>query len=128
MRTLSGSITFNGAEGTYRILLSADRYERLLRVRGIELYDAFDGTQFWQSDFGSPLYRRPAPFSVEEGQGWLSVLTAFSESETGERFVRSMNGGTDVTLRESSMLALTDGDNRYEYGAPTIETAALTSL
>jgi hypothetical protein len=120
MPLLTGAVRFNGAEGSYSILLEDSRYEKEVRIDAVRLWDAFEDGMYYQSDFGSPTYRRPAPFSIAEGAMWLEILRTFASTGSSDATFRipSIAGNTTVRFVDGWLNATTSTGNVTEFGPP----------
>jgi hypothetical protein len=121
MPLLTGNARFNGSLGEYSVLLDGDRFEREIRIGSLSIWEALDNDVYWQSNFGSPVYRRPGPFSTHEAKQWLAIWrrvieTAEQVDELRESWeITSSLGNTNVQLSNRSLISTTDVGNITEF-------------
>ncbi len=129
MPYLTGSARFNGAGGEYSVTVDSNGFERELRIGPLSIWEAFDGEDFWQSNFGSPVYRRPAPFSIREAKQWHTIWqNVASGSPRREWKITSTLGDTKLQFVDGALIATTDVGNVTEYGPAQIQEASVASF
>ena len=119
MSSLRGPVRFNGIEGTFSVELAPFGFRREICVDGIVMWDAFEDQMYWQSNFGSPKYRRPSPYSLTEASAWLEIWRSLADGVAGStnewRIITAL-GSTTVVLEAGHLRATTDAGNSTEYG------------
>lgn len=129
MPLLTGPARFNGVNGEYSVILDQGTFEREIRLGVLRIWDAFDGNVYWQANFGSPIYRRPAPFSVHEGKQWLEIWTKIAAGAGDCNFeITSILGNTKIDVVDGWVTTTTDAGNITEFGPFEISKSVATTL